>query len=235
MQKLWRIANMTSPAFANAEQRRCALTQIPQEIHTGRELLRFAAMVDQVRGWGRGLRSAIGDWYLARPVTTIAREVLDPRRSRGWSHRDLIKLAHPRPDSIVRAALFRWIVNGIVPPRDQELRLVHAYEAARTATHSRDIVRLIDEEKLTRAMIPARWLRSAEVWEALVATMPYADLVRNLGRIASLGLLDEGRETAVLIVARLIDRRNAERAGMDLEQVERMLVQVTERTRAPRR
>ena len=62
---------------------------------TGTHLFQFATFVEEFRGWGRGLRRAVGGWY-ARARRSSARlpggQV--PQRD-GGSHRDLLRLAHP--------------------------------------------------------------------------------------------------------------------------------------------
>ena len=62
------LARESSPLHADAATNRRALAEVPRAISSGADLLRFASLVDRLRGWGRGLRSAVGAWYLDRPV-----------------------------------------------------------------------------------------------------------------------------------------------------------------------
>ena len=48
-------------ASPDIETRRAALAAIPRVCRTGTMLFIFARYVEQFRGWGRGLRAAIGD------------------------------------------------------------------------------------------------------------------------------------------------------------------------------
>src|SRR5260370_1022359 len=80
----------------------------PAVCGTGTHLFLFARYVEQFRGWGRGLRRAIGDWYLARGVGEIAYQAVKYRQREGWAHRDMLRLAHPKTADPVRNALFRW-------------------------------------------------------------------------------------------------------------------------------
>lgn len=75
--------------------RRAALDALPLVARTGTHLFLFARYVQQFRGWGRGLRRAVGDWYLAREPDQLAYQVLKYRQREGWSHRDLLRLSHP--------------------------------------------------------------------------------------------------------------------------------------------
>lgn len=45
-------------------------------------------------GWGRGLRRAVGSWYLSWEPRRLALEVTRHASAHGWTHRDVLKLAH---------------------------------------------------------------------------------------------------------------------------------------------
>ncbi len=65
---LFVLALAASPSFANAETVAAALNALPQVARTGQQLCTFAAFTENLRGWGRGLRSAIAEWYLNQPL-----------------------------------------------------------------------------------------------------------------------------------------------------------------------
>jgi 60 kDa SS-A/Ro ribonucleoprotein len=56
------------------------------------------------------LRKAIAAWY-NRPVSKVDYQIIKYRHRAGWTHRDLLRLAHVRPASPEHSALFRWIIN----------------------------------------------------------------------------------------------------------------------------
>jgi 60 kDa SS-A/Ro ribonucleoprotein len=99
-------------ALGDDEGRSAACAGVPQVCGTAADLFLFAECVTALRGWGRGLRRAVGNWYRARFADDLAYQVVKcPRRS-GWSHRDLLRLAHPTPATREQAAVFRWILGG---------------------------------------------------------------------------------------------------------------------------
>ena len=53
-------------AEGDAATRRAALAALPRVARTGTHLLHFAAFAEGFRGWGRGLRRAVADWYTGR-------------------------------------------------------------------------------------------------------------------------------------------------------------------------
>ena len=115
-------------ALADGAGRRAALSALPAVCRTSAELFLFAGYVEQFRGWGRGLRRAVAGWYLRGDVEELARHAVT-RRQHGWSHRDLLRLAHPSSDDPARRALFGWLASGALHELDTP-PLIRAYVAA---------------------------------------------------------------------------------------------------------
>jgi len=170
--------------------RKAALAALGRVCRTGTTLFLFARYVEQFRGWGRGLRRAVGAWYLDRPVDDVAYQAVKYRQREGWSHRDLLRLAHPEPDADdeARRALFRWIVDGEL--RDEAPVLVHAFHEAQTADRE-SLVSLVADHALSWEMLPDA-SRTPEVWRALlIKGMPLGALLRQLPTLTRLGVLDD--------------------------------------------
>lgn len=183
--------------------REAALAALPKVCRIGTHLFQFAAFIDSMRGWGPALRRAVGAWYLEKPVEKLSYQLLKYQQRNGWSHRDLLRLAHPKADA-ERGNLLRWSVKGaeperIVPP------LIDAFEAAKTADEKR-LVALIREHRLTREMIPTEHQKSPAVWEALLDKMPLTAMIRTLGRMGAVGLLAPLSDASRTVVNRLADR-----------------------------
>jgi 60 kDa SS-A/Ro ribonucleoprotein len=210
---LFVLALAASPNFANAETMAAALQALPQVARTGAQLCTFAAFAENLRGWGRGLRSAIAEWYLNQPASELAYRMLQSIEHNGWSHRDLLRLSHPKAMTPVHNALFQWAVDGelghLATPEilSSDLRQVRAYEQAKKSASEGELVQLIEENRLIQQMIPSKWLESAPVWEALLPSLPYDALVRQLGKLTEVGLLRPQSPVTALVVARLIDRK----------------------------
>ncbi len=81
----------------DSSTRKAALDALPQVARTGTHLMHFAAFVDGMRGWGRGLRNAVGAWYNGKDAKDVAYQALKYQSRDGWSQRDLLRLAHPTP------------------------------------------------------------------------------------------------------------------------------------------
>jgi 60 kDa SS-A/Ro ribonucleoprotein len=195
------FALAAASALADEAGRKAALAALPAVCRTGTHLFLFARYVEQFRGWGRGLRRAVAGWYLERPVGDVAYQAVKYRQREGWSHRDLLRLAHPESDDPARRDLFRWIVDD--EPGDDVPALVSAFVAAQTASPS-ELIDLIGSHPLSWEMLPDEALGRPEVWRALIEKgMPQTALMRQLPRLTRLGVLD--RDTRRAVVAQLAD------------------------------
>lgn len=174
--------------------RRAAFEALPRVCRIGTHLFSFARYVEQYRGWGRGLRAAIGVWYTGMPSRDLALQAISYRAQGGWSHRDLLRLAHPKPEDERQAALFYWMTQGWPgigkePHSDEVLRLIWAFERAQRATNAAEVARLIRDERLPREAVPTEWLTDDAVWEALLDDMPMTAMICHLATMTRVGLL----------------------------------------------
>src|SRR5262245_22283305 len=90
-----------------------AMDALPKVCRIATHLFAFAEAVQKFRGWGRGLRKGIARWYAEKDADTLAYQVAKYQSRNGWSHRDLLRLAHPATDDPARDAVLRWAVGGI--------------------------------------------------------------------------------------------------------------------------
>jgi 60 kDa SS-A/Ro ribonucleoprotein len=73
---LFVLAMAASPAFADARTNAAALAALALVARTASHLCTFACLVEGLRGWGRGLRSAVAEWYLSKPAKELAFQML---------------------------------------------------------------------------------------------------------------------------------------------------------------
>ena len=197
------FALAAATALGDDDGRRIALRALPDVARTGTHLLIFARYVEQFRGWGRGLRRAVADWYTSKPVEDVAYQAVKYRQREGWSHRDLLRLAHPHTDEPARRDLFDWISGRDTTVRD--LPVVEGFQRAQSTIHVNGWVKLIEEYPLSWEMLPDAALNERAVWTALLAKgLPQTALMRQLPRLTKLGLLDSARDAAP-IAAQLVD------------------------------
>jgi 60 kDa SS-A/Ro ribonucleoprotein len=61
-------------------------------------------------GWGRGWRRVVTDWYLRKEPMELSECVTKFRGQYGWTHRDIIKLSHPKSANVGNDGLCYEIV-----------------------------------------------------------------------------------------------------------------------------
>jgi 60 kDa SS-A/Ro ribonucleoprotein len=212
-------------ADQNEKSRALALDALPQVARTGTHLFHWANYVQSMRGWGRALRKAVGHWYNQWTADELAYQVVKYQQRDGWSHRDLLRLAHPVAETEGHDAVFRWVLGGqealaartVKRQRPgQEVKpeytypdlafhlpqFIEIFEKAKTAD-AKTLVKLITERSLPREAIPTEQLNCPEVWEALLVNMPATALVRNLGKMTSIGLVKTLSKASKTIVDKL--------------------------------
>lgn len=194
---------------------------LPQVARIGTDLFHLASFCDKAfGGWGRGTRGAFAKWYTGKPLGKLAYQTVKYQSRDGWSHRDVLRLAHAAPETEAHALLHAWagrwnkpnevvaaglgkLVDGSAVP--DGLALVAAFEEAKRATSTKEVVRLIEQHKLTHEMVPTEFLKEAQVWAALLPHMKPWALVRNLARMTANGLLKPMAKEVALITTMLGD------------------------------
>lgn len=199
---------------SNQEAKLLAERALPLVARTGTHILHFAAMIDDLRGWGRAVRRAIGNWYRQKDLSLLGYQLAKYQSRDGWSHRDVLRSVHIRPRSEHQSRLFAWAVGKYEPQSADEpgFRYIYGMRLAHTAEDDDELVRIIREYQLEREHVPTRFLKSAKVWEALLPNLKYEALIRNLGNMSACGLLVPGSEHERYIAESIADRSNVVRS-----------------------
>ena len=207
------------------DTRKTALEALPKVARIGTHLFHFADYVQQFRGWGRALRSAIANWYLDRTVDNLVLQSIKYQSRDGFSHRDMIRLSHPETSDPIRNSVFRWMAGGMdeVESTERKVRVnkskelrsvvrpnlseylpnqILAVEALKNATVA-EAVKVIKEFRIPRECVPTEMLNNLSIWEALNADMAVGATIRNLGKMTSIGLIKPMSSDTRLIVDRL--------------------------------
>lgn len=199
--------------LGDEETRRAAFAALPQVCRIGTHLFHFASYAEAFGGWGRGMRTAVARWYNRRDAEKLAYQVVKYQSRDGWSNRDLLRLAHPKPATTAHQQLYRWVTQGeLATDADEALQLIDAFERAKAAEAVREIVELIERHGLPREAVPTEWLSHVEVWRALLERMPMTAMIRNLATMTRVGLLELGSDATRLVVDRLQDRERLRKA-----------------------
>ena len=106
----------------DAQAKTHAFANLSKVCRIGTHLFHFAEYVNAMRGWGRGLRNAVGHWYVDRGADDLAHQAVKYQQRDGWSHGDLLRLAHPKAPSVQHDAVFRWMLAGADSLGEREVK-----------------------------------------------------------------------------------------------------------------
>ncbi|KAJ3204813.1 60 kDa SS-A/Ro ribonucleoprotein, partial [Dinochytrium kinnereticum] len=258
------------------------------------------------KGWGRSMRKALSEWYNSRSAESLLFIVTKYRTRCGWTHRDVIRLAHVLPKSKAHDLVFRFLTYGIdvvtcvkkavvvdevedvegsrksgvvfssgefpkldgtcesaeptkflwgddeeVPANLSEqsvvtsfqpvsdmkkkwkptpktydasrftsgkgrarktLALIHTYHRVLHSTDLDEVLEAIRTYRLAREHISMHLLNEVKVWSALLEDMPVTAMMRNLGKMTSVGLFGESEEATKKVVSVLKDGERIRKA-----------------------
>lgn len=216
--------------LGNDNTRRDALNALPKVARIGTHLFQFAEFVEGFRGWGRGLRNAVARWYEEKNVSQLQYQLVKYQSRYGWSHRDLLRLSHPTPLSDEHDILFNYTsfgdsqnkerkmtydraLSSIKSNKDGNFDLVQGFELVKQSESVKDVISFIRDRKLPREAVPTEFLNDADVWEALLEDMPMTAMIRNLGKMSSVGLLVPGKFDVInKVTAQLTDEERLRKA-----------------------
>jgi len=200
--------------LGDLECRQLAAKVVPSVCRIGTHLFQLAQAVKALGGWGRGTRRAFQNWYLYKNVAALSYQVVKYQQRAGWSHRDVLRLAHPKATDARLNAVLQYATTGTFDSEAQ-LELIEAVEHAKKAESLQEIVMLINNQGLPRECIPTKWLNEAAVWEALLQAghgMPMTAMIRNLGKMTKVGLIAPMSDASRFICNRLRDGELLEKA-----------------------
>lgn len=187
----------------DAGTRTAALDALPDVARIGTHLFHFVDFVTEFRGWGRGLRTAVADWYGKKDVDKLADQVTKYQQRDGWSHRDLLRLTHAKGETAAWNAIAHWVVKGETKDGLPDRIVGHVkLQAAKTAKEAAGLIR---QYGLVRESVPTELLTDAEVWAALLEKMPLTAMIRNLGNLSKCGLLKPMSKAVVQVLDKLGD------------------------------
>ncbi|MEZ4633119.1 MAG: TROVE domain-containing protein [Deinococcales bacterium] len=202
------------------EAAKAAEIALPKVARTGTHLFNFISYVTSMRGWGRSLKRAVANWYQAKDLSDLSYQISKYQSRESWSHRDLLRLTHPKANNGPRDALYQYIVS-------KEDKFTKANKLAHVQETWADYLRLIQNlpqasqseviegiktHRLPREVIPTEMLTDASVWEALLEKMPMTAMIRNLATMTRVGLLAPNSPAANLISERLSDKERLKAA-----------------------
>ncbi|XP_068217190.1 RNA-binding protein Ro60-like [Palaemon carinicauda] len=178
-------------------------------------------------GWGRGLRRAVNEWYLSWEPQRLALEVTRHSSAHGWTHRDVIRLAHlklkemPMGTQVVLHYVFMGLEKTVkeYSGKDNTSDLLDLMQVLDKDGHPKDgegdwdVNQVINKvNKLHEVFgsvalddVPSQSLKSPEVWSHMLDKLGGESALASVNRMSKASLLNPGPENNAL-PAKLGDR-----------------------------
>lgn len=130
--------------------------------------------------------------------------------SRGYSYADLIQLTHPSAKDNKQAVLFKYLLdkqyNKDAPIPAVLKNLAHQKEALATLREAKDrnadVLANLADAKVDWQKVASQGAMTRKEWEAVIPTMNYMALLRNLRNFDHAGISDE---VAAIVQAKLVN------------------------------
>jgi 60 kDa SS-A/Ro ribonucleoprotein len=183
---------------------------LPRVARIGTHLFHFLAYCKELRGRGRVFKKAIQEWYTGMDLDRLALQVVKYQSRDGWSHRDALRLVKPKTQDPARSAIFAHAVGK--EPNASPGPLIEAVQQLDDKMPVKVLCKMIREHNLPREVLPTGFLDKPQVWAALLEKMPATAMIRNLGKMSSIGLLKPLSKHAQEVADRLADTEWLHRA-----------------------
>ena len=163
----------------------------PQVIRTGSHFYEWLSYTKSMRGFGKVIREVGKTWLSREDVKGLAYQLLKYQQRQGFSNRDALRLFHVNPPTENHRQLFEWVVKGWeeLPTEipSEALAQIWWYEWLKRnpdKTHE-----AIKKGHLTHEMAAPVGKMDKEAWQLLFNEMPIGAMLRNLGSLTELGVL----------------------------------------------
>lgn len=190
-----------------------ACSKISSVCRIGTHLFQFVEAVRQFRGMGYSLRKALQKWYLDKSNKDLAYQLAKYQSRGSYSHRDVLRLCKPKTQDSEKNQILRWSAKNDNRPAELNNEFLLAVEEVKTADVKR-IIQLIQKHRLPREVIPTHHLNNCDVWMAMLEDMPMTALIRNLGKMSSLGLTKPLSEASKIVCEKLQNEHAIKKAKL---------------------
>ncbi|EDO47247.1 predicted protein [Nematostella vectensis] len=175
------------------------ILRIPTHLFTFVELCE--CLSSPKTGWGRAHRKGIANWYDSKKGKNLANHVTKYKQRNGWSHKDMFRLCHIKPTSPSVAFVVKYVVKGLEAVTEQATSsgvsqdIVEVYDFLKMTEDAKtmsvdELCAAIRSHGLVREHIPSEHLNNVEIWKALLEKMPMTAMIRNLGKMTAIKVLE---------------------------------------------
>lgn len=194
----------------DAATRQISLNRLKDVCRTSTHLFSFVKAAKGLgKGFGRGMKRAIADWYTSKTIEQVAYQAIKYRQREGYTHKRLLDMSHaPSKGDPNRNALYLWMKGkeGLenFPTHLPSQILSHLY-AMRPESSREYRIGLVKASNLPWEALPTECNSDPLIWEAMLPKMGLTALIRNLGNMTKVGTISPLSEAEQVVVRRLSD------------------------------
>lgn len=180
--------------IGSTEGKQYARKQITTVARTGTHLFTFVGYLKNFGGWSRGLRKAVGNWYVEKDLDQLAYQLVKYRSREGYTHRDVLRLTHPTLHATKRP-LINWVVKGEYGDKNDAVipampKVLEGYVKANVADNN--VADLLGRYDLPWEALPDSAMNDIKVWDQMLDNgVPIRALLRQLPRLTNLEMLPQ--------------------------------------------
>lgn len=189
--------------YADEAGRKAAYDALPKVCRIGTHLFQFVETINQLGKWNAVAKRGVSAWYNSKQLDKVVFQMLKYQSRDGWSHRDVLRLAHVKPDNQERSNAYRWAVTKEVTETSPEI--VRVFSKLHADPTVKNAISAIESHGLTWEMLPTQLLREPKIWEKLIENIGYTALLRNLGRMGSIDMLGSLSDASKKVIDMLSD------------------------------
>lgn len=215
-----------SITYGDDKTKKYGYSKITNICKSSYQLFELMQYIQELRGWSRGLRLGVAKWF-DKPYSDLSYQFIKYRQREGWTHKDVLRLSHPRAKDENTQMLFGWSVGKI---SDEEIKeeYLSDFIKIQKAEKEKEVISLLVKNKFSWEMVPTQFLKSPTVWKALLPNLQLTAILRNLGKMASIGILNPFSNETNYICSKLNDRVYIEKSKVHPYQIALSLVMYNE-------
>jgi len=179
-------------------------------------LYHFLEFAKQFRGWGRAFKRTVANWMLSKDAENLAFIFTKYAQRDGYSAKDVLRLAKPKPITEDQDMVFKYIAKGILENNNESkaYQYLNAVETLKTLEKSKDIVALTEKFKIPMEIVPTD-KRDKQVYSSVVKSAGMTWILRNLANLSRHDVINSnavGREIVKLIQSKFTDEEQLRKA-----------------------
>lgn len=195
-------------SYPDENVRLLARNAVNDVCRTSTQLFQLIETTKDISGKNAALCKSVANWYTSKDPSALAYQVVKYKNRNGWSHADALRISHPKTNDSQMQAVLRYASHGLESvTKKHKVEDGRAYKALRkkdlpeiisiaeelkNETSERKVLKLIAEHRfITHEMINNDLLKSVDIWSALLKQMGATALIRNLGRMCSIGVFNK--------------------------------------------